>query len=204
MQGGPREYAVGKDSEGNEVFVDRHRIVRIRRAAQRGTLTILKIIARTILQKLYRVEIAGLENFQKAGDRVLIVANHLSFLDAALLVLFLPGKPLFAVNTLIARQWWIKPFLKLANAFPLDSSNPMAAKALIASLKKGGSAVIFPEGRITVTGSLMKVYEGPGMIADKAKAQIIPVRLDGAQYTPFSRLKGKVRLRWFPKITIRV
>jgi acyl-[acyl-carrier-protein]-phospholipid O-acyltransferase/long-chain-fatty-acid--[acyl-carrier-protein] ligase len=162
----------------------------------------IKTILRTLLQKLYRIEIKGLENFDKAGERVLIVANHQSFLDALLLALFLPDKPLFAINSFIARLWWMKPFLKLVNTFPLDPTNPMATKALITELKKGGRAVIFPEGRITVTGSLMKVYEGPGMIADKADAQIIPVRLDGAQYTPFSRLKGKVRLRWFPKITI--
>jgi acyl-[acyl-carrier-protein]-phospholipid O-acyltransferase/long-chain-fatty-acid--[acyl-carrier-protein] ligase len=50
----------------------------------------------------------------------------------------------------------------------------------------------------------MKIYEGPGMIADKAKATILPVRLDGTQYTYFSRLRGKLRLRWFPKVTITV
>ncbi len=164
----------------------------------------LKNTLRAVLKALYKVEIEGLENFDKAGERVLIVANHQSFLDAALLALFLPDRPLFAINTFIAKMWWMKPFLKLAHTFPLDPTNPLATKALIAELKKGGRAVIFPEGRITVTGSLMKVYEGPGMIADKANALIIPVRLDGAQYTPFSRLKGKVRLRWFPKITIRV
>ncbi|KAK0340932.1 hypothetical protein LTR94_028499, partial [Friedmanniomyces endolithicus] len=58
--------------------------------------------------------------------------------------------------------------------------------------------------RITVTGALMKVFDGPGMVADKADAPIIPVRIDGAQYTPFSRLRGKVRLRRFPKIRLTV
>ncbi|HAH04909.1 MAG TPA: acyl-[ACP]--phospholipid O-acyltransferase [Elusimicrobia bacterium] len=164
----------------------------------------LKTIVRGILRALYRIEVEGLKNLEKAGDRVLIIANHQSFLDAPLLALFLPGSPLFAVNTFIARLWWLRPFLKLANTFALDPANPMAAKALIAELKRGVRVVVFPEGRITVTGSLMKVYEGPGMIADKAGARIVPVRLDGAQYTPFSRLKGKVRLRWFPRITIRV
>ena len=50
----------------------------------------------------------------------------------------------------------------------------------------------------------MKVFDGPGMIADMADAPILPVRIDGAQYSPFSRMRGKVRLRWFPKITLTV
>ncbi len=64
--------------------------------------------------------------------------------------------------------------------------------------------MIFPEGRITVTGALMKVYEGPGMIAEKARAMLVPIRIDGAQFTPFSRLKGKVRGALVPKITVTV
>ena len=43
-----------------------------------------------------------------------------------------------------------------------------------------------------VTGALMKVFDGSGMVADKADAPIVPVRIDGAQFTPFSRLRGKV------------
>src|SRR3546814_17355622 len=50
----------------------------------------------------------------------------------------------------------------------------------------------------------MKVFDGPGMVADKADAPIIPVRIDGAQFTPFSRLRGSVRLRRFPRITLTV
>jgi acyl-[acyl-carrier-protein]-phospholipid O-acyltransferase/long-chain-fatty-acid--[acyl-carrier-protein] ligase len=157
-----------------------------------------------LLRLAFRVEIKGLEHFHQAGDRVLIIANHLSFLDALLIALFMPTKPCFAVNSHIAELWYIKPFLKLADTFALDPTNPMATKAMVSRLKQGGHCVIFPEGRITVTGSLMKVYEGPGMIADKADAQILPVRIDGAQYTPFSRLRGKVRIRWFPKITLQI
>jgi acyl-[acyl-carrier-protein]-phospholipid O-acyltransferase/long-chain-fatty-acid--[acyl-carrier-protein] ligase len=98
----------------------------------------------------------------------------------------------------------VKPFLGLFRAFPVDPTNPMAAKAMVKAVREGRTLVIFPEGRITVTGALMKVFDGPGMVADKADAPIIPVRLDGPQYTPFSRMKGKVRQRWFPKVTLTV
>src|SRR6202008_1524137 len=80
----------------------------------------------------------------------------------------------------------------------------LATKTLIRAVQADRQCVIFPEGRITVTGALMKIYEGPGMIADKADAQILPVRIDAAQYTPFSHLRGQVRLRWFAKVVITI
>ena len=162
----------------------------------------IKLLLKGVFNVLYRVEVKGLEHYKTAGKRVLIVANHLSFLDAMLIALYLPEKALFAVNSHIARRWYLKPLFMLVKTFPLDPTNPMAIKAIIQEIKKDQKCIIFPEGRITVTGSLMKVYEGPGMISDKAQATILPIRIDGAQYTSFSRLKGKVRLRWFPKITL--
>jgi acyl-[acyl-carrier-protein]-phospholipid O-acyltransferase / long-chain-fatty-acid--[acyl-carrier-protein] ligase len=164
----------------------------------------IKAMLKVVLKLCYRVEVDGLEHITKAGKRAVIVVNHVSFLDAVLLAVYLPVKPMFAVNTHIAEAWWMKPFLALVDAFPVDPTNPMATKSLIKAVREDRHCVIFPEGRITVTGALMKVYEGPGMIADKADAMLVPVRVDGAQYTMFSRLKGKVRLRWFPKITVTI
>lgn len=166
--------------------------------------TLFKDVIRLTLRLLYRVEVTGLENMPRAGQKAVVVVNHLSYLDGLLLGAFLPGKPVFAVHTAIAKAWWIQPFLKLFTAFPVDPTNPMAAKAMVKTVREGHCLVIFPEGRITVTGALMKVFDGPGMVADKAGAPIIPIRLDGPQYTPFSRLRGKLRLRWFPKVTINV
>lgn len=164
--------------------------------------TVIKALLQLVFRLLYRVDVKGLHHFDKAGERAVAVVNHVSFLDGLLLAAFLPGKPAFAVNTQIARQWWIRPFLNLIDAFPVDPTNPMSTKSMVDLVKSGRTLVIFPEGRITVTGALMKVFEGPGMVADHADAAIVPIRIDGAQYTPFSRLKGKVRIRWFPKISI--
>ncbi|WP_255326460.1 acyl-[ACP]--phospholipid O-acyltransferase [Sphingobium sp. EM0848] len=166
--------------------------------------TVIKAIVRGMLRLCYRVEVLGSENMPAAGEPAVVVVNHVSFLDGLLLAAFLPGKPTFAVHTRIAKAWWVKPFLALFDAFPVDPTNPLSAKAMVKAVREGRTLVIFPEGRITVTGALMKVFDGPGMVADKGDAPIIPVRIDGAQFTPFSRLKGKVRLRHFPKITLTV
>jgi acyl-[acyl-carrier-protein]-phospholipid O-acyltransferase/long-chain-fatty-acid--[acyl-carrier-protein] ligase len=163
---------------------------------------LIKLTLATILKAIYRVDVKGLEHYSKAGKRAVIVVNHVSLLDPLLLSAFLPVKPMFAVNTHISQQWWVKPFLTLVDAFPVDPTNSMSMKGLIKAVKEDRHCVVFPEGRITVTGALMKIYEGPGMVADKSDAMLIPVRIDGAQYTPFSRLRGKIRLRLFPKITI--
>ena len=164
----------------------------------------LKIILRWILTLIFKVEVKGLENYKKAGDRVLIIANHSSFLDPLLLGVFLPGKVTFAINTQIAKRWWLKPFINLTGFFPMDPTHPLSLKNLIHHLRKPSNTVLFPEGRITVTGSLMKVYDGTGMVADKSGATILPVRIEGAQFTHFSRLQNIVRLRFFPKITLQI
>ena len=166
--------------------------------------TVIKSIVRLMLRLLYRVEVAGGENMPQPGERAVVVVNHVSWLDGLLLAAFLPGKPTFAIHSRVAKSWWVVPALKLFRAFPVDPTNPMATKAMVKAVREGRTLVIFPEGRITVTGALMKVFDGPGMVADKADAPIIPVRIDGAQYTPFSRLRGKVRLRAFPKIRLTI
>ena len=50
----------------------------------------------------------------------------------------------------------------------------------------------------------MKIYDGPGMIADRAEAAIVPVRIEGLQFHKVSRLQGKLRLRWFPPVSLTV
>ncbi len=164
----------------------------------------LKKILSWLLMLLYKVEITGLDNYAKAGKRVLIIANHTSFLDPLLLGVFLPDDITFAINTQVSQRWWLKPFLRLSRVFPMDPTHPLSLKDLIHYLENDTKTVIFPEGRITVTGSLMKVYDGTGMVADKSQAAVLPVRISGAQYTHFSKLHRIVRLRLFPKITIQI
>jgi acyl-[acyl-carrier-protein]-phospholipid O-acyltransferase / long-chain-fatty-acid--[acyl-carrier-protein] ligase len=165
---------------------------------------VLKTIARTILGTLFRVEVRGYENFAKATGRRIVIANHQSFIDAAVVAAFMPGDPTFAVNTQIAKRWWVRPLLYLVDFAPIDPTNPMALKTLAREVENGRTLVIFPEGRLTTTGSLMKVYDGPGLVADKTGAEIISVRLDGPQHTYFTFLKDRVARRLMPKVRMTV
>lgn len=156
-----------------------------------------------IFRAFYRLEAKGLDNLAKAGPNPIIALNHVSFLDAAAILSVLPREPIFAIDHTIAQRWWVKPFLKLTRAVPLDPSKPLGARTLVNAVKAGDPLVIFPEGRLTVTGSLMKVYDGAGLIAEKSGAMVIPVRIEGPEATMFSRLsREQVCRRWFPKFTL--
>jgi acyl-[acyl-carrier-protein]-phospholipid O-acyltransferase/long-chain-fatty-acid--[acyl-carrier-protein] ligase len=167
-------------------------------------VSLLRILVRTLFKILFRVKVQGEHNYTAAGPRVLIVANHTSLLDGILFYLFLPERPTFAINTGIAEKWYFQPFLLFVDMFKLDRNNALATKALIKFLREDRKAVIFPEGRITTTGTIMKVYDGPGLVADKAEAMVLPVGVEGAQYSTLSYLKGLVRRRWFPRIRITI
>ena len=166
--------------------------------------SLVKGVMRVILKLLYRVQVDGIEHARSAMPHAVIAANHSSFLDGLLLGAFMPGDPIFAVDTFIAKQWWAKPFLAVVNAFPVDPTNPLSIRSMIRAVEGGSACIIFPEGRITTTGALMKVYEGPAVIAERTKAALVMVRIEGAEFTPFSRLAGKVRRRWFPRLRIRI
>jgi acyl-[acyl-carrier-protein]-phospholipid O-acyltransferase / long-chain-fatty-acid--[acyl-carrier-protein] ligase len=159
-----------------------------------------------LFKSLFGLEVKGLENLPKPGQRAVITPNHVSYLDAAAMYSLLPGTVAFAIDTGQAQKWWIKPALRLVNAQPVDPTKPLGMRNLVQAVKDGQPLVIFPEGRISVTGGLMKVYDGSAMIADKADAVIIPVRIDGFERSKLgSVLKpSQTSKRWFPKTTITV
>ncbi|PKO44555.1 MAG: bifunctional acyl-ACP--phospholipid O-acyltransferase/long-chain-fatty-acid--ACP ligase [Betaproteobacteria bacterium HGW-Betaproteobacteria-22] len=156
-----------------------------------------------ICRILFRVDVTGISNLPKRG-KLLIIANHESFLDGLLLGLFLPIRTTFVVHTTVLNHWLFRQILRLTPYLAVDPSSPMAMKRVIKLIEAGEPVVIFPEGRITLTGSLMKVYDGPGFVAVKTGAMVLPIRIDGAGRSYFSRLRGEHPRKLFPKVSITI
>lgn len=117
----------------------------------------IKSFLKRILAKLYRVDLQGLENLQERDDRVLIVANHTSFLDPVLLALFLPGNLTFAVNSHVASRGFLKYIFKFVKIFPMDPTNPMSLNVF------AGAEKLQEETRRSWSEKLgVRIFEGYG------------------------------------------
>ena len=165
---------------------------------------LFKALLRLAARLLFRIRIEGKTESVAQQKHLLVIANHESFLDGLLLGLFLPLNPVFVVHTGVVRNPFLRLFLCLVDYLAVDPTSPMAMKKVIRLIESGRPVVVFPEGRITTTGSLMKVYDGPAFVAAKTGATLLPVRLDGASRSYFSRLSGRHPRRLLPQITFSI
>ena len=162
-----------------------------------------KTLLRIVLKAVFRVKLIGdVSTF--VNTRTLVVANHESFLDGLLLGLMMPVDAIFVVHSQVAKHPFMGPLLRFIPHLAVDSTSPLAIKQIVKLVETGQPVVIFPEGRITKTGSLMKVYDGAAFVAAKTGATVVPVRIDGAARSYFGRLAGVYPRKVFPKVTIAI
>ena len=163
----------------------------------------LKTFLRWLLTTLFRVRVHG-DPESLHNPRTLIVANHESFLDGLLLGVFLPVDAVFVVHMQIANRPLFRFLLRFVPHLAVDSTSPLALKQIVKLVESGRPVAIFPEGRITRTGSLMKIYDGAAFVAAKTGATIVPVRIDGAARSYFGRLAGIYPRQLLPRVDIHV
>ena len=163
----------------------------------------LRFMLRALLRPLFRVRVSG-DARAFANPRTLIIANHESFLDGMLLGAFLPVRATFVVHTQVLSRWYFRAFLHFVPHLAVDSTNPLAMKLICRLVETGRPVVIFPEGRLTITGALMKVYDGAAFVAAKTGATVVPVHIEGSGRSYFGRLAGVYPLKLFPRIRIAI
>ena len=145
--------------------------------------------------RVYNEEVLG-----TAGP-VLLLPNHVSWLDWLLIGACLEEDWLFMTSSTAAEASWLHRRLMVnRRTFAVDVNSPYAMKHVAEHLQKGGRLVLFPEGRLSCTGSLMKLFDGTGFLIFKTRAKVITAFLRGTQRLPFSRTPDAKR--WFPRLSV--
>src|SRR5207245_109056 len=132
---------------------------------------------------------------------VLLLPNHTSWWDWLLIGVCVDSDWRFVTSRESAEISWVhKRIMINRRTFPVDMNSPYSVKHMAEYLQKGGRLVLFPEGRLSRTGSLMKLFDGTGFLILKTHAKVITAHLRGANRLPLSpnpNLK-----QWFPRLSV--
>jgi acyl-[acyl-carrier-protein]-phospholipid O-acyltransferase/long-chain-fatty-acid--[acyl-carrier-protein] ligase len=159
----------------------------------------MKACFRFLLQVLFRFRAYDLDALKTPGP-VLLVPNHLSWIDWLFLWVCLDEDWKFVSSIISAQTSWLHRKLMINRyTLPVDTSSPYAVKHMAEFLKGGGRLVLFAEGRLSRTGTLMKLFDGTGFLIFKTKAKVITAYLRGAGRLPYSPNPGWKKC--FPKVT---
>ncbi|HOX56204.1 MAG TPA: AMP-binding protein [Candidatus Paceibacterota bacterium] len=153
-----------------------------------------------LLKLLYRFRAHNLAALKTPGP-VLLLPNHISWWDWLLIGVCLDHDWRFVTSSATAGlSWFHRRIMINRRTFPVDMNSPFAVKRMAEYLQNGGRLVLFPEGRLSCTGSLMKLFDGTGFLIFKTRAKVITAYIRGAQRLPFSRSPG--RSQWFPRLSV--
>lgn len=160
----------------------------------------MKTLLRFLLRLLYGFRAYNEEVVRTPGP-VLLLPNHVSWWDWLLVGVCLEDDWRFVTSRTTAQlSWFHKRIMINRRTFPVDVNSPYAVKHIAEYLQQGGRLVLFPEGRISHTGALMKLFEGTGFLVARTKAKIVTAYLRGAARLPYSRNPN--RKQWFPRISV--
>ena len=160
----------------------------------------VRVISLTIFGLFYRVRPVYAERMPKSGG-VLLLPNHVSWADAFFLSAASQRPIRFVMDATYMRYRPVRWFCQIFNTVPIDLSKPRdALKTASAALAQGDVVCLFPEGKLTRTGTLQELKRGFELIARKSGAPVVPAWLDGAWGSIFSY----ERHRFFHKLPYRI
>ena len=156
-------------------------------------------LLRLLVRLLFRIRAFNEDALRTPGP-VLLIPNHTSWFDWLFLGVCLGPDWKFVTSSTTAKRSWLHKFVMVnSRTFPIDNASPYAVKHMAEFLQSGGKLVLFAEGRISRTGTLMKLFDGTGFLIHKTHAKVITAYLRGASRLPFSPQPGWKR--WFPTVT---
>lgn len=145
-----------------------------------------EFIASVIAHTLYRVRTSGVEHFPQSGG-VLLIANHISYVDVIVLQLACPRPIRFVGHQGLKRNAFFNWVFEVSGSIPISAEQPaQGMRAAIKALREGEVVCLCPEGHISRTGQLMEIQRGFEVMARQADVPVVTAAHDGLWGSIFS------------------
>jgi len=156
--------------------------------------SMVRFVVRFFFGLRYKIYTEGLDNI-KSSRGVLLLGNHISFLDWAFLQIAYPKQIRFVIDRRYYNIWYLKPIFKFFRAIPISPRGGKKALSLISkALNNGDTVAIFPEGHLSRNGHLGQFQKGFELAtADVRGAIIVPFYLRGLWEGKFSHASNKMK-----------
>ncbi|HMG04163.1 MAG TPA: AMP-binding protein, partial [Chthoniobacterales bacterium] len=163
----------------------------------------LRFVGLGIARLIYRVRATGVEGLPPGG--FLLLPNHITWVDAIILLLACPRPVRFIVDEGVYRNRFLHPVLRAVGCIPITSRKAKdAMREAAARIRAGEIVCLFPEGELSRIGSLLRLRRGYEIIARQAEAPVVPVWLDRLWGSIFSFKGGRFFSKWPTSIPYRV
>ncbi len=138
------------------------------------------LLIRSLAKLFFGLQIKGMENLPRQG-RLLIAANHQSYLDPPLLGASIPREIHYMAKAQLFRKALLGPLIRHLNAIPVTRSGQDLASIRLAGriLENEGALLVFPEGTRSRTGTFLKATGGLGLLARQTQAPVLPIYIHG-------------------------
>ena len=156
----------------------------------------IRLLIIGLFRVFYRIKVLHADRVPKEGG-VLLVPNHMTYIDAFILSAACPRKIRFLMFDEYFKHRWIGPFVKVFDTVPISSKRAKEALSVAAEAVEEGAVVcIFPEGQLARTGVMNEFKRGFEMIARKANCPVLPAAMDGLWGSIFSFERNKFIYKW--------
>ncbi|NOR54735.1 MAG: MFS transporter, partial [Sulfurovum sp.] len=165
--------------------------------------SLVRYMVRMIIGFRYSLDVYGLKNIP-ADKGILLLGNHISFLDWAMLQMAYPKQIRFVMERSYYDKWYVKPFLKFFGAIPISSRGSKGALSLVTeALNRGETVALFPEGHLSRNGHLGTFQRGFELAAKGAEnTVIVPFYLQGLWEDNFSYASKKMKRKKSKEISV--
>ena len=154
----------------------------------------IRLLVSFLFKRKYNLQVLGFENLPEDGKGTLLLGNHISWLDWAMIQIACPRHIHFVMERNIYERWYLRWFLDIYKVIPISRGTSRQALAKVNELLNNGEVVcLFPEGAISHIGQLGEFKRGFEKACENADGVIVPFYLRGLWGSRFSRSTDKMK-----------